>query len=83
MSIIAVPVQDALPFDVGSDVLVASAPVYDGRARKADRELCQRYFASCCFIAGAIAEDKAICWTHERGTTRTCPVRAKVVCQMK
>lgn len=51
MSTIAAPMQDALPFDFGSDVLVASAPVYDKQARRADRELCQRYFTGWCGTA--------------------------------
>lgn len=51
MSTIAAPMQDALPFDFGSDVLVVSAPVYDEQARQADRELCQRYFTGWCGTA--------------------------------
>lgn len=51
MSTIAAPMQDALPFDFGSDVLVVSAPVYDEQARQTDRELCQHYFAAWCCTA--------------------------------
>ncbi len=51
MSTIAAPMQDALPFDFGSDVLVVSAPVYDEQARRADRELCQRYVTGWCGTA--------------------------------
>ncbi|MEE2524330.1 hypothetical protein [Pseudarthrobacter sp. J47] len=51
MSTIAAPMQDAMPFDFGSDVLVVSAPVYDEQARQADRELCQRYFTGWCGTA--------------------------------
>jgi len=51
MSTITAPMQDALPFDFGSDLLVVSAPVYDEQDRQADRELCQRYFAGWCGTA--------------------------------
>ena len=51
MSTIAAPMQDALPFDFGSDLLVASAPVYEEQARQVDRELCQRYFTGWCSAA--------------------------------
>lgn len=74
MSTIAVPVQDALPFDFGSDVLVVSAPVYDEQARQADRELCQRYFTGWCGTAftadGTQAEHSGTTFADFRAASR-------------
>ncbi|WOC59093.1 hypothetical protein RI444_11070 [Paenarthrobacter sp. AT5] len=73
MSTIAVPVQDALPFDFGSDVLVVSAPVYDEQARQADRELCQRYFTGWCgtaFTADGTAEHSGTTFADFQAASR-------------
>ncbi|MEU6261852.1 hypothetical protein [Saccharopolyspora shandongensis] len=54
-STIAAPAQDALPFDFEG----VAEPVYDEAARRADRELCQRYFKAWCGSFGRLEGEPA------------------------
>ncbi|MGI8307019.1 hypothetical protein [Saccharopolyspora hattusasensis] len=55
MSTIAASVQDTLPFDFGG----VAEPVYDEAARRADRELYQRYFKAWCGSFGNLENESA------------------------